>query len=71
VGVVAAICFGGLKLNGLLPGESIFVVPPLDASLCALPLLWEDCIGMLPLIALPLGMEQCICTSYACPFLFW
>jgi hypothetical protein len=57
VGVVAGIHFGGLKLDGLLPGDIILVAPPLDASSCALPLPRVDCVGMLPLIALPSGME--------------
>jgi hypothetical protein len=55
VGVMAAFCFNGLKLDGLPPGDSIFIAPFLDAPSCVFSLLWEDHVGMLPLIALPFG----------------
>jgi hypothetical protein len=71
VDVAAAFYFGGFKLNGLPPGDNIFIAPPLTAPSCVSPLLRVDHNGMLPLIALSLGMRPRICTTYACPFLFW
>jgi hypothetical protein len=71
VDVATAVRFDGFKLDGLPPGDNIFIAPPLAALSCVSPLLWVDCNDMLPLIALPLGMRLRIPTTYACLFLFW
>jgi hypothetical protein len=71
VGVAAAFHFDCFMLDGLPPGDNIFIAPPLAAPSCVFALLWVDRNGMMPLIALPLEMRPHTCTTYACLFLFW
>jgi hypothetical protein len=69
VSVVAVFCFNALKLDGLPPGDNIFVAPLLDAPSCAFTLLWVDRVGMLLGVALPLGDWAAHYYSFAFLFL--
>jgi hypothetical protein len=55
MGVAAAFRFDGFKLDGLPPGDDIFIAPLLAAPSCVSPLLPVDHNSMLSLIASPWG----------------